>query len=289
MQKVHHASTHAGSVLDFILVSSPAFPHRCETLESQNSNPNPNQNRNPTMKVAPKLILLFNDPAGVGAAIHAAIIPNPNSPLQRSEESFERSLEGYGIGGEKASGEAAHLVDRDGELVVTVLLMGYHEPPVLACAINEVLHSIKEENQSTALTLILPFVLPATKLKIEEKIASVDRKKSIYGAQLGPETDFTRSAISKTQKLPSLTQIHYEPLACLLQFVHVLNVPAVLLIGQIGQHLHNEAVRGELETLHELGELLASSLHLSFVKDRVKLNQGKTSKAAEEPWRALYG
>ncbi|KAL9270465.1 hypothetical protein AKJ16_DCAP14522 [Drosera capensis] len=43
------------------------------------------------------------------------------------------------------------------------------------------------------------------------------------------------------------------------------------------------------EVLHELGDLLASSLHLSFVEDGVKLNQGKTSKVAEEPWRALYG
>ncbi|GAB2215111.1 hypothetical protein Drorol1_Dr00019486 [Drosera rotundifolia] len=240
------------------------------------------------MKVAPKLILLFNDPAGVGASIHAAIIPNPSSPLHRSEESFELSLEGYEIGGEKASGEVAHFVDRDGELVVTVLLMDYYDPPVLACAVHEVLLSI-ERDRPTALTLILPFVSPASKFKIEDEFASVDRKKSIYGAQLGPDTDFTHAAVSKTQKLPSSTRIHYEPLACLLQFVHVLKVPTVLLIGQTSQHLPNKAIKEELEVLHELGDLLASSLNLSFVKDGVKLNQGKTSKVIEEPWRALYG
>ncbi|GAB2275021.1 hypothetical protein Dimus_009789 [Dionaea muscipula] len=244
------------------------------------------RNQRTKVRVGPKLVFMFRDPDGFGAAIYNAIHANPDSPLRRSEESFELSLEeGYGIRGHKACGEIAHFIDHHDHILVSVLLMQYYEPPVLACAVNEVLQSIVRENGSMRLTLILPFVLPASKLKIEERNASVHHKIPICGVVLGPETDFTQDIVRKIQELPSSTQIHYEPLACLLQFVHVLKVPSIILIGQIGQQLANKDLGEELElilnqVLRELGEVLVSPFSsLSFMmEDKIELNLGKTRK-----------
>ncbi|GMH12555.1 hypothetical protein Nepgr_014396 [Nepenthes gracilis] len=242
------------------------------------------------MKVGPKLVFLFNDPEGFGAAIYDAVQPRPNSFFQRSKESFELSLGRYGIEDHKACGDIVHFTDGNGQLSVSMLLMQYCEPPILACAVNEVLGLITEENLLTTMTLTLPFVVPSSKLKSEEKNASMDNKITIYGAQVGPEAEFTHALISKVQGMPPSLQIHYEPLACLLHFVRVLKFPTALLIGQRGQHLSSKAPREELEVVCEMGQILASSFSLCFAEERVKLNLGKSSKLAEEqPWRALYG
>ncbi|KAK9089937.1 hypothetical protein Scep_029019 [Stephania cephalantha] len=186
-----------------------------------------------TMKVAPKLIFLFKDPSGVGPAIFSALQqqPNNNNNLQPKETPFELSLDKYGIKDLRASGDLLHFIDHQGSYQVTVLLMENYEPPVVACAINQVLQSVILEDNSSSMppTLLLPFVVQANSRFHWE---TNDTAVRLYATHIGPETDLLRSmlAASIKQPPPSL-QIHYEPLACLIHFARVLNLPTLLLIG----------------------------------------------------------
>ncbi|KAL8152235.1 hypothetical protein V2J09_009995 [Rumex salicifolius] len=224
------------------------------------------------MKVAEKLIFLFEDADGFGSAIYDALLPNPSSFVQRSEESFELPLDRYGIADQQACGKIAHFVDSNGLFPVSVLLMHYHEPPVLACAVNEVLRLIAGGKLSV--TMALPFVVPASKLKCEDKTLSRFNKSSIYSMQLGPETDITAAIISKAQKLPSLLQIHYEPLACLLQFINVLNFPTALLIGVRDVYPSKDTSKDdlELETRNTIIDFRSAMALTIWIKTKGKLN-----------------
>lgn len=234
------------------------------------------------MKVAQKLVFLFRDPQGFGAALYDALQPSSQSFLERSDETFELSLEQYGIKGQKACGNLANFVDDKGQFQVSLLLVEYHEPPILACVINEIFRSIRQESPSSTSALILPYVLPAAKLKCDDITSSVNNKNSkLYGLHMGPMTDFTQSILGKAEKPPSSLQIHYEPLACLLQIVQCFKFPTALFIGKRG-------MREEDEVLHEVGELFASAFGLCFLKSRIKLNLRETPKT-KEPWRQLYG
>ncbi|KAK9284397.1 hypothetical protein L1049_023568 [Liquidambar formosana] len=235
------------------------------------------------MKVGPKIIFLFKDADGFGAAISDALHPSPNSSLRILQESFELSLERYGIQHCKASGDILHFIDDKGLYQVSVLLLQNYEPPILACAVNEVLASITGEESSTIPTFVAPFLVASSKLKSETKNLTANHNKALlYGVQIGPGTDISQTLATRTQKPPSSLQIHHEPLACLLQLVRVLNLPTFVLIGQRGQGQ-------ELEVLYEVGELLASTSCLCFLRDRIMWNPTKTLKECEEPWRALYG
>ncbi|KNA25312.1 hypothetical protein SOVF_007760 [Spinacia oleracea] len=234
------------------------------------------------MKVASKLIFLINDPEGFSAAIFDALQPTPDSLLQRSEEKIELSLEQYGIKDQKACGSIANFTDNKGLLQVSLLLLEYYEPPILSCIVNEVLRSIRGESLSSTVSLILPYILPATKLKCEDKDSSVNNNRSsLYGLHLGPVTEFTEDMLREAEKPPLSLQINYEPLTCLLQLVQFFNCPTAVLIGKRG-------MKGEHEVLHEVGEILASAFSLCFIKNRIKLSIGETVKP-KEPWRALYG
>lgn len=127
--------------------------------------------------------------------------------------------------------------------------METYEPPVLACAVNEVLSQITGEKPSSIPTLIVPFVLPSSKFKWESKpLTTDDSKASIYGIQIGPETDVSQAMAARTQKVPSSLQIHHEPSACLLHLVRVLKLPTFVLIGPIrGRRVSDEALGEELE------------------------------------------
>ncbi|XAR55231.1 hypothetical protein NMG60_11035248 [Bertholletia excelsa] len=235
------------------------------------------------MKVGEKLIFLFKDAEGFGTAIADALQPNPNSTMQRLEDSFDLSLERYDIKDRKASGNVVHFVDHGGQYQVTVLLMQIYEPPVLVCAINEVLASIIGESSSSLPMIVLPIMVAASKLKLERKYSKTSDKVSLYGMQIGPETEITQAIAAKTHKPPSSLQIHYEPLACFLQLVRVIRLPSFLLIGQssdLGQ---------ELEMINEMGELLTGISSLCFLRERITWNPTRTTKDGEEPWRALYG
>nr|DAD23706.1 TPA_asm: hypothetical protein HUJ06_025169 [Nelumbo nucifera] len=232
------------------------------------------------MKTAPKIILLFRDADGVGSAIADALQPNHNSTLQRT----------YGIKDVKASGDAIHFIDHEGLYQVSLLLLQYYDPPIIACAVNELLASIMGENSSSMLTLILPFLVAASKLEKEMKSSIPgNHKVALSGVQIGPETDFTRAMIARIQKAPPSLQIHYEPLACLLQLVRVLKLPSFLLIGPTAQHQSKRTPDEDIEALYELGEFLASSVNLCFLRDRIHWNPTKKQRDNLEPWRALYG
>ncbi|PSS06480.1 Glycerol-3-phosphate acyltransferase [Actinidia chinensis var. chinensis] len=241
------------------------------------------------MKVAPKLIFLFKDADGFATAISDALQPNPNSNLRRLEDSFELSLERYGIKDRKASGNIVQFMDSDGNYQVTLLLMENYEPPILVCAISEVLASIKGESSSIMPTIVLPIMVPAQKLKLEGKHSKTSKKVSLYGLQTGQETDMTQSIVAKTQNPPLSLQIHHEPLACFLQLVRVSKLPTCVLIGQSGQHQLQKNLREELEMIYEMGELLTSISSMTFLRERIAWNPAKSSKDGEEPWRALYG
>ncbi|XP_074286617.1 uncharacterized protein LOC141611866 [Silene latifolia] len=234
------------------------------------------------MKVASKLIVLFKDPEGFGTSIYNALQPNPNSSLSKSVTNFELSLLEYGIKDQKACAHLANFVDNNGFIQVSLLLVEHYEPPVLPCALHEILRSITREYQSSDVILTLPYILSAAKLKSDDKNSSLNNEgSSLYGLQMGPTMAFTKEIIRTVEQAPSSLKIHYEPLACLLQFVHCLKFPTAVLIGIIG-------VKGEQEVLLKLGEHLANAFSLSFDRIQIKLNTRTTTKT-EEPWRALYG
>nr|GEZ08733.1 hypothetical protein [Tanacetum cinerariifolium] len=106
------------------------------------------------------------------------------------------------------------------------------ESPVLACAISEILSSLAEDT-STMPSLILPFILDSSKIKLERKSST---NEDIYGIQIGPQTDMMQSLSSRHVKAPSSMQIHHEPLSCGLQLVRVLKTSTFILVGQSGQH-----------------------------------------------------
>ncbi|ESR61091.1 hypothetical protein CICLE_v10016450mg [Citrus x clementina] len=242
------------------------------------------------MKVAPKLIFLLRDPEGLVAAIADALHSNPSSSYRRLEESFELSLEQrYGIKEQKARGQLVHFIDDKGNYQVSVLLLQNYEPPALVCAISEVLAQLNCET-STLPLLLAPFVVESSKLKGQEKsLAASESKVSLYGLQIGLETDITQAMAARTQKAPSSLQIHCEPLACFLQLVRILKLPTFILIGQRTTSHSNKTSGGELQILHEMGDLLAKNTGLSFRREKIIWNPAKESKDAQEPWRALYG
>ncbi|XP_050133623.1 uncharacterized protein LOC126609735 [Malus sylvestris] len=71
------------------------------------------------MKVGSKVVFLLRDSEGFGEAISAAFRPNPSNSTV--EESFELSLERYGIQNCKASGILRHFLDHQGLYEVPLL------------------------------------------------------------------------------------------------------------------------------------------------------------------------
>lgn len=133
---------------------------------------------------------------------------------------------------------------------VSVLILEKYEPPTLVCAITKVLTEIRDASSAVP-TLIVPFVGMSSKLKWESTTSvQNDAKFSHYSVQIGPETEISRAIATRTQKPPASLQIHYEPLACFLHLVHVLNLPASILIGKRGDGLSDKAAGKELEVVY---------------------------------------
>ncbi|CAN6707909.1 unnamed protein product [Malus baccata var. baccata] len=230
------------------------------------------------MNVGSKVVFLLRDSEGFGGAISAAFRPNPSNSTV--EESFELSLERYGIQNCKASGILRHFLDPQGQYEIRgtlkpflfnfvffrrlCCLWEYHEPPILAFAINEVLGQLAGRNSSSVPTVVAPFFLESSNLKGESKSATkFESKCSLYGLEIGSET-----AISKAM------------------LVRVLKLPTYLLTGQRGQHISDKE---EFQIRYKIGELLASTLNLSFSRDKITWNPTRKSKDDREPWRALNG
>ncbi|KAE9605149.1 hypothetical protein Lal_00043318 [Lupinus albus] len=241
------------------------------------------------MKVAEKVLFLFRDTEGFASAILDALHPNPSSSFTRRDDIFDFSLEGYGIKNHKASGNVFHYVDDQGIYQVSVLVMQHYEPPVLACALNEVLNKIIGDGSSLLPTLLVPFLVASSKVKGQSKpLRSDESKPLVYGIQIGQNTDIMMAVQNKTQEPPSSLQIQHETLACFLHFVRIMKLPTFFLIGQTGQHSDNKSDK-ELETIHVIGEILATGTGLQFSEGKVKWNLKKATKERNEPWRALYG
>ncbi|XP_076900324.1 uncharacterized protein LOC143554464 [Bidens hawaiensis] len=238
------------------------------------------------MKTAATVIFILDGGGGCGfaTAITDGLKSDPNSTFKISKESFDLPLDRYGINNTRASGHITHFVDSSGVKQVSILVLQKYEPPMLACAINEVLSSLAEEDTSTMPSLILPFLVDSSQIKL-------DRKKSpdehIYGIQIGQQTDTIQALASRHVKAPSSMQIHHEPLSCALQLVRVLKTASFILIGQSSQL----KIRvDDFEIICEIGKSLASAASLQFVKDKVTWNPTSVLKEHEsEPWRALYG
>ncbi|CAI9106447.1 OLC1v1005606C1 [Oldenlandia corymbosa var. corymbosa] len=237
------------------------------------------------MKVARKVILLFKDgSSGGGESFADALQPNPNSKIQRLEDSFELSLEKYGIKDQKASGNVFQFVNADGVVEVSIFLLDNYATPLLACALNEVFAAILGEDPSNIPTLVVPFLVEASKLKFENKNSKITDT-SLYGWRFGPVNDSTQAIVSKIQTPPEM-QINHEQLACMLHLVRLLDVPTFVLVGKFSlRSPSNES----LQVINEIGDYVAKFSSLSFIKERVKWSPPKSSKIDEEPWRALYG
>ncbi|KAG9136649.1 hypothetical protein Leryth_004425 [Lithospermum erythrorhizon] len=241
------------------------------------------------MKTAPKIILFVNDADGFAAALTAALRPNPNSNIQTKEESFELSLERYGIKDLKASGKIFHFFKSDDSYEVSIMLMENYEPPLLACALNEVLASLIRDNASTIPTIVVPFMLTESKLKMDKKDSSALAEVSVYGFRLGPKTGLTDSLCSKLRKPPPSLQINHECLNCALQLLRVLPLPSLVLIGVTDQYKSQKTSDEELQVMYDIGEILASFSSFGFVREKVVWSPSKSTIDRKEPWRELYG
>ncbi|XP_068638131.1 uncharacterized protein [Aristolochia californica] len=242
------------------------------------------------MKVASKVIFLVKD--CYGDAISDALQPSPISSLRKEEIPFDLSLEKYGVKKQKASGKVVNFVDDQECPKVSILLLHNYKPPIAACAVFEVLTTILTESSSNVSEFLLPSVVSSPKFTLIQKVADLlleDQKATIYGAQVGPVTDFIQSIVNKIQKLPSDFQVSSEPLACFLQVVRVLELPTVLLVGSVRPHQNESSTDQELEALFNVVEFTASHLGFSVHKDLLCLNTAKKLKEHQEPWQAWYG
>lgn len=128
-----------------------------------------------------------------------------------------------------------------------MLLMENYQPPILACAINEVLSMLLGDNSSDTPALVVPFVVAESKLKLDNKNVISTSDVSVYGMQFGPATDLTQALGSRVQKPAPSLQIYHEQLACFLQFVRVLAVSAFVMVGQISQGVSPQTSETDLE------------------------------------------
>lgn len=113
-----------------------------------------------------------------------------------------------------------------------MVLLQNSEPPILACAVNEVVASIMGNRDQS---LQLPtFLVPSSKIMWESKISASNHKRTLYGVQMGPETETTQQLATRTEKPPSCLQIHHEPLAIFIQLARALKLSTFILIGHYG-------------------------------------------------------
>lgn len=230
------------------------------------------------MKLASKVIVLFEDPEGFGSCIAAGLHPKPESDLVREESSLEIKLDKYGGDLPLVSGDVVHFVDSDKSPRVSILVLPNYSPPMAACAMNEVLALISAQN-SSELTIIVPLIAKTL----------VTSGCTLYGSEIGAKTDFSSELIQKTARPPSDLKIHCESVACLVQMVLVLNIATVLLFGSRSQGQSGKSNDSDLETIRNIGDYLAAHINLEFRKDGLKEMAPGKARAAQEPWRDLYG
>lgn len=132
---------------------------------------------------------------------------------------------------------------------MSFLLIQHYEPPILACAVAEVLEQITREKSSPLPTIIAPFIVPSSKLKRNGKtLTKSENKIPVYGLQVGPVTDTTKALAARVEEPSCSFQVHHEPLACLLQLARISNLPTFLLIWEKGRRFSDKTAE-ELEVL----------------------------------------
>ncbi|XVF31942.1 hypothetical protein REPUB_Repub17cG0038400 [Reevesia pubescens] len=245
------------------------------------------------MKVSSNVFFIYHDEDGYGNAIAQGLSPTQH-PSSKILESFHLGLGEFDPQYLYWTGSVAQLGDED-KVKATMVMLQHLEPPVLSHAINSVLAKIADaENiSSTVPTIIAPFLVPASKLKLEGGLLTTDSSKlPLYGILVGPETDVSRAIAANTQNPPPSLQIHYEPLACFLQLARTANLPTSIIVGRRSHGPINQALSEDLETLYEIGELVASAIGTHFLREQTKTNWIPTEKSASgdgEAWRAFYG
>ncbi|KAF3322508.1 hypothetical protein FCM35_KLT13649 [Carex littledalei] len=230
------------------------------------------------MKLASKVILLFQDPDGFGSSIATALHPKPESDVIREQSSFSIALDKYGVNGSQILGDVVHFLDPSGSPHVSILVLPNYAPPIASCAMNEILSLISSQNPSKP-TIILPSI---AKTIVTPGI-------TLYGAEIGAKTEFSRDLIAKTSKPPSDLKIYGEPVACLVQMASVLNIATVLLFGSRGQGQSGKSNGFYIETICNMGDYLAAHINLDFRKEKLKEMAPGKARGAQEPWRELYG
>ncbi|KAK1311179.1 hypothetical protein QJS10_CPA08g01746 [Acorus calamus] len=202
------------------------------------------------MEVGPHVIVLVRDTKGFGSAIAGALHPNPNSSLTRSESKFELSLEKYGIKDSKASGDIVRFVHPNGSIELSILLLPNYEPPVAACAVNEILESILAEKTAFQPTFILPIISLVPKLNSEMgNLTSSEKNVTVFGFHVGSATKSTDALTAGIPVLPSSWRIPSESLACLVQLVRVLKLPTVMLVASSGHQQIGKTAYQEVEDI----------------------------------------
>ncbi|GER54037.1 ATP synthase subunit a [Striga asiatica] len=253
-----------------------------------------------------------------------AVSSNENLPIF-SIKYFGFPLNVYGIKDQKASGEIIHSVNPSGDYELFDLLHDVGLDDLLALIFFQVIYlfhtganalflapeqmklkiictflrclllsckvllKLAGDDLSTTPTIIVPCVVPDSKLKQENKYSMGSDNASVYGIELGPKRDLTEALSSKLQKPSPCLQVYREDLATLLHLLTAMKLPAVVLIGQSGQRVASKNSKDELEVICQIGEHLASISGLLFSKDKTVQNPPKKSRDNKEAWHALYG
>lgn len=137
-----------------------------------------------------------------------------------------------------------HLILLTLHIQVSFVVIQHYEPPVLACALNEVLTKIAGDDSSLMPTLLVLFLVESSKVKGQSKsLRSDESKASIFGMQIGQNTDIMHALIKKTQEPPSSLRIQHETFACFLHFVRVMKLPTFFLIGQTSEYLDSKSTK----------------------------------------------
>ncbi|MCD7473284.1 hypothetical protein HAX54_015063 [Datura stramonium] len=76
------------------------------------------------------------------------------------------------------------------KLKVSVLLLENYEPPTFACALNEVLALLVGDGLSNVPTIVVPFVVAATRIKMENRISVAVDNTSVYGLQVAGRAEW---------------------------------------------------------------------------------------------------
>jgi len=246
------------------------------------------------------VIVVYKDGLGAGLRLAHALRQSPSSSWKRTELPLDLPLDSYGLVDVAVSGQIINFVDSEGYPQVSLILLQNYKAPTSACVAYEVLKFIrtKASTQSLSFTVIFPsFTVFPKSLQNLRCLQVEDMEQSLYAAEINEGSNFSKAIIKGLKRLPPTTQISDDLLACFLHFVHVLKVPAVLLLAPTTRNsrLNSKGARAqeveESQMLCKLGDLLASHMDLIFSKELLE-NQNtpiEIEKDVEHDWRRLYG